>query len=98
DDLRQRARAVLSDPEIGAAVVAESPRPTIDGQYRGEPTLGPRLIVLRQVDLDEIGGVPEGNQPLPEILSCLRLAGHRLGLVPVPVLDAPTRPDRVIER
>lgn len=96
DDLRRRAASLLKDPEIGVAVVAETETPRIEGRYRSEPRLGPRLIVLPRTHLAEIGG--NGNQPLPELLAGLRAAGHRIGLIPVPRAGAPIAPSSPIAR
>lgn len=98
EELRRKARTILNDPEISVAVVAETPPPRITGRYRSEPRVGPRLIIARPEHLDEVGGIPDGETPLPELLAHFRAAGHRIGLIPIPAGVAPTRPARKITR
>ncbi|MEX0865177.1 MAG: glycosyltransferase [Acidimicrobiia bacterium] len=90
-ELRARVRALLADPEIGAAVVGETPGPRLIDRRRAEPVVGPRLIAMRSSDLAELGGVPVGSSPLPGLLARIRDAGHRIGLLPLPPGTAPTR-------
>lgn len=96
--LRSKAMSAMSDPDLGAVVVAETAPPRIRGRYRSEPEVGPRLIVVRSSHLEEVGGVPDGDAPLPELLALLRAAGIRIGMIPIPVADAPVQPQRTIER
>ncbi|MFQ5524508.1 MAG: glycosyltransferase, partial [Acidimicrobiia bacterium] len=84
---RRAVRAVLADSEIGAAVVGEVSPPRLVDRRRAEPPVGPRLIVARGEVFEEVGGAPHGD--LPGLLARLRDAGHRIGLIPVPVTSAP---------
>lgn len=88
-DVANRAVVTLGDADIGAGVVAEVDGPRLAGRRRTEPVIGPRLIAVRSSLLDEVGGIPDGEHPLPGLLTRLRDAGHRIGLIPVPVGDAP---------
>ena len=83
-ELVDKAVAVLADPEIGAGVVGDVEGPGLVNRRRVEPKVGPRLIAVRPETLDEVGGSPPGEHPLPGLLARLRDAGHRIGLVPVP--------------
>jgi len=89
-DLANRAVVTLGDAAIAAGVVGEVDGPRLAGRRRAHPVLGPRLIAVRSSLLAEVGGVPEGNHPLPGLLARLGDAGHRIGLIPVPAGDAPT--------
>jgi hypothetical protein len=89
-ELSNRAVVALGDSSIGAGVVGEVEGPSLAGRLRAEPKVGPRLIAVRSNILDEIGGVPEGDHPLPGLLARIRDAGHRLALVPLGPGDAPT--------
>ena len=60
------------------------------GRLRAEPVVGPRVIAVRSSVLDEVGGIPPGEHPLPALLARLRDAGNRIGLIPLPVGSAPT--------
>ena len=84
DDLVSRARSILADPDIAAAVVGEVASPRLKNHRRAEPDVGPRLIATTSSVLDEVGGVPAGDKPLPGLLARIRDAGHRIGLIPVP--------------
>ena len=84
DDLVSRARSILADPDIGVAVVGEVAPPRLKNRRRVEPDVGPRLIATTTSVLDEVGGVPAGDKPLPGFLARIRDAGHRIGLNPVP--------------
>jgi hypothetical protein len=88
-DLANRAVVTLGDPDIGAGVVAEVDGPRFTGTRRTEPEIAPRFIAVRSRFLDEVGGIPDGEHPLPGLLARLRDAGHRIGLVPVPPGNAP---------
>jgi len=88
-ELVDKAVAVLGDPQIGASVVGEVEGPKLVGRRRAEPGVGPRLIVVGQKTLDEVGGLPPGDHPLPGFLARLRDAGHRIGLIPTPLSKAP---------
>lgn len=88
-DQANRAVVVLGDPDIAAGVVAEVDGPRLVGRRRTEPVLAPRLIAVRQSVLEEVGGVPAGEHPLPGLLTRIRDAGHRIGLLPLPLEGAP---------
>lgn len=90
-DLANRAVVTLGDASIGAGVVGEVEGPRLAGRRRVEPVIGPRMIAVRSRFLDEVGGVPKGEHPLPGLLARLADAGHRIGLIPIPAGDAPTR-------
>jgi hypothetical protein len=89
-DLANRAVVTLGDQAIGAGVVGEVDGPRLAARLRAEPKVGPRFIAVRSVVLDEVGGVPDGDHPLPGLLARIRDAGHRIGLVPLAPGDAPT--------
>ena len=89
-DLVNRAVVTLGDRDIGAGVVGEVERPRLVDRRRTEPTVGPRVIAVRRAFLDEVGGIPDGDHPLPGLLARLRDAGHRIGLIPVTPQGAPT--------
>jgi hypothetical protein len=89
-DLANRAVITLGDLDIGAGVVGEVDGPRLVGRRRVEPVVGPRMIAVRSSLLAEVGGVPDGEHPLPGLLARIRDAGHRIGLVPIPAADAPT--------
>jgi len=88
-ELVDKAVAVLADPEIGAGVVGDVVGPKLVGRGRVEPQVGPRLIAVRPKTLDEVGGLPLGDHPLPGLLARLRDAGHRIGLIPTLPSGAP---------
>ncbi len=88
--LSNRAVVALGDATIGAGVVGEVDGPRLAGRLRVEPRVGPRLIAVRSNILDEVGGIPAGDHPLPGLLARIRDAGHRIGLVPLAPGDAPT--------
>jgi hypothetical protein len=87
--LSNKAVVALGDSAIGAGVVGEVESPRLAGRLRAEPAVGPRLIAVRSSILDEVGGVPAGDHPLPGLLARIRDAGHRIGLVPLTPGDAP---------
>jgi hypothetical protein len=89
-DLANRAVVALGDAAIGAGVVGEVDGPRLAGRRRVEPVVGPRMIAVRSSLLAEVGGIPEGEHPLPGLLARIRDAGHRIGLIPLPHGDAPT--------
>jgi hypothetical protein len=88
--LANRAVVALGDAAIGAGVVGEVDGPRLAGRLRAEPLVGPRLIAVRSNILDEVGGIPEGEHPLPGLLARISDAGHRVGLVPLTPGGAPT--------
>jgi len=90
-DLANRAVVTLGDAAIGAGVVGEVDGPRLADRLRAEPKVGPRVIAVRSSVLDEVGGVPAGEHPLPALLARLRDAGNRIGLIPIPVGSAPAR-------
>jgi len=89
-DLVNRAVVTLGDSGIGAGVVGEVEGPRLVGRRRAEPKVGPRVIAVRSSFLDAVGGIPNGEHPLPGLLARLRDAGYRIGLIPVPGGSAPT--------
>ena len=90
DELREKATRVLADPDLGVAVIGETAGPRLVDRRRAEPTVAPILTAARRDVLDEVGGIPPGDHPLPGLWARLRDAGHRIGLVPVPITGAPT--------
>ncbi len=90
-DLANRAVVTLGDSDIGAGVVGEVDGPRLAGRLRAEPKVGPRVIAVRSSVLEEVGGIPPGEHPLPALLARLRDAGNRIGLIPLPAGTAPTR-------
>jgi hypothetical protein len=88
--LSNKAVVALGDSAIGAGVVGEVDGPRLAGRLRTEPIVGPRLIAVRSSILDEVGGVPPGEHPLPGLLARIRDAGHRIALVPLTPGGAPT--------
>jgi hypothetical protein len=89
-ELSNRAVVTLGDASIGAGVVGEVVGPRLSGRRRAEPVVGPRLIAVRSTILDEVGGIPSGEHPLPGLVARIRDAGHRIGLIPIPADGAPT--------
>lgn len=87
--LRVMATQCLADPWLGAVVVGEVDEPRLVDRRRVEPTIGPRLLVVRAAVLDEVGGAPRGDHPLPGLLARIRDAGHPIGLIPMPGSGAP---------
>jgi len=83
NELASRARSILADPEIGAAVVGEVASPRLKNRRRAEPEVGSRLMATTTSVLDEVGGVPAGDHPLPGLLARVRDAGYRIGLIPI---------------
>jgi len=68
-DLANRAVVTLGDSAIGAGVVGEVDGPRLAGRRRAEPIVGPRVIAVRSSLLDEVGGIPPGEHPLPGLLA-----------------------------
>jgi glycosyltransferase involved in cell wall biosynthesis len=83
------AAGLLSDPELGAGIVAEVAQPSLVARRRVEPPLAPLAIAVRRSVWDEVGGPPPGPNPLPGFLARLRDAGRRLGVIPRPPAGAP---------
>ena len=78
------AARLFGRPGIDAAVAGNVEAPSWVDRSAGllvEPT----AIVTRQAVIDEVGGVPEGPDPLPGLLARITDAGHRIGLVPTTV-------------
>jgi Glycosyl transferase 4-like domain/Glycosyl transferases group 1 len=97
-DLANRVVVTLGDSAIGAGVVGEVDGPRLPGRRRAEPIVGPRVIAVRSSVLDEVGGIPPGEHPLPALLARLRDAGIRIGLVPLPAGTASTRRSDPVSR
>jgi hypothetical protein len=98
-DLANRAVVTLGDSAIGAGVVGEVDGPRLAGRLRAEPKVGPKVIAVRSSVLEEVGGIPPGEHPLPALLDRLRDAGNRIGLIPLSAGTAPTnRADPVSRR
>ena len=89
--LSDEAMRLLNDPFLGAVIAGETDPPRIVNMRRSEPEVGPRLIAIRDEVLKEVGGIPEGDTPLPVLHDRLRQAGHPVGLIPLPRTGAPTR-------
>lgn len=66
------ASRLLGRPGIAAVVVGGAKLPVI----------APDAIVIRTEVLNEVGGIPDGPDPLPGLLERLTDAGHLIGLVP----------------
>ncbi len=66
------APRLLGRPGVAAVVVGGTKLPVI----------APDVIVVRPEVLDEMGGIPEGPDPLPGLLERLTDAGHHIGLIP----------------
>ena len=78
------AARLFGRPGIDAAVAGRVEAPSWVDRSAGllvEPT----AIVTRQAVIDEVGGVPDGPNPLPGLLARITDAGHRIGLVPTTV-------------
>jgi glycosyltransferase involved in cell wall biosynthesis len=72
---------LLGRPGIDAAVAGRVEAPTWTDRTAGllvEPT----AIVTRRAIVDEVGGLPDGPDPLPGLLARITDAGHRIGLIP----------------
>lgn len=90
EDVRDLAVRLLADPWLGAVAAGEVDPPRITDRRRSEPAVGPRSIAVRRSVLEEVGGVPPGEHPLPALLQRIRDAGHPYGLIPLPRTGAPT--------
>ncbi len=66
------ASRLLGRPGVAAVVVGGTKLPVIT----------PDAIVIHTEILDEVGGVPDGPDPLPGLLERLTDAGHPIGLIP----------------
>lgn len=69
------------DAEIG--VVARVATPSIVDRKRVEPAMEPIAIAGHQDVIDEVGGLPGGDDSLAGLLARLRDAGRRFALLPV---------------
>ena len=85
------ATRLLSRADIAAAVMGEVAPPRLVDRRRVEPTVAPAAIVIKPGVLEDVGGVPQGTNPLPGLLARLRDAGCRIGLVPIPPAGAEAR-------
>jgi glycosyltransferase involved in cell wall biosynthesis len=68
-------------PGVDAVVAGRVGAPSWTDRSAGllvEPT----AIVTRRAVIDEVGGLPDGPDPLPGLLARITDAGHRIGLVP----------------
>lgn len=93
--VQEEALQALSDPWLGAVVAGETDPPRVIDRRRAEPSIGPRLIALRDEVLAEVGAVADAT-PLPVLVSRIRDSGHPIGLIPLPRTGAPTtRTDRI---
>jgi len=75
------AARLFGRPGIDAAVAGRVEAPSWVDRSAGllvEPT----AIVTRQAIIDEVGGLPDGPDPLPGLLARITDAGHRIGLIP----------------
>jgi glycosyltransferase involved in cell wall biosynthesis len=75
------AARLFGRPGIDAAVAGRVEAPSWADRSAGllvEPT----AIVTRQAIIDEVGGLPDGPDPLPGLLARIIDAGHRIGLIP----------------
>ena len=86
--LLDKARQLMVDQDLAAVVVGETDAPYLS-RRRSDPTIGPRAVVVRRWVLEEVGGEPAGENRLVALMERLIRAGHHLGLIPVPVTDAP---------
>ena len=75
------AARLLGRPGIDAGVVGFVEAPTWADRSTGL-LIEPTAIVTKQRFIDEVGGVPDGPNPLPGLLARITDAGHRIGLVP----------------
>lgn len=89
DSVRDRAVQLLGDTWLAAVVAGDTDRPRTVNRSRVEPTVGPRLVAIRREILEEVGGLPPGQHPLPGLLQRIRDAGHPYGLIPLPQSRAP---------
>lgn len=71
--------------EVG--VVAHVAPPSIVGRRRVEPPMDPVAIAAGADVIAEVGGPPDGPEPLPGLLERLRDAGRRLVVLPVHAED-----------
>jgi len=88
----------LSDPEVHVALLGEVARPRLVGRRRSEPKIAPRVMAVRGAVLNEVGGCPPGEQPLPALLQRVRDAGHRLVLMPADPAGASVNRSDPIDR
>lgn len=79
---RQRLLAPLADPTITVSIAGEVDPPGLVGRRRNEPEVAPLAIAASPQIIAEVGGVPDGDDPLPGLLGRLRDAGHHLALQP----------------
>src|SRR5690606_39604090 len=82
---------LLDGPRLRPGIGGDTVRPRSVSMRRSGPEVGPRLIAIRDEVLKEVGGIPEGDTPLPVLHDRLRQAGHPVGLIPLPRTGAPTR-------
>jgi len=89
------AARILGRPGIDAAVAGRVQAPSWSDRSTGL-LIEPTAIVTKQRIVDDVGGVPDGDDPLPGLLARITDAGHRIGLVPtiVDVVD-PERHDPI---
>ncbi len=78
-----RAIRLLRVPGAEVGVVARVGRPTIVGRRRSEPPMDPVAIAASSDVIDEVGGLPGGDDPLAGLLERLRDAGRRIALAPI---------------
>lgn len=86
---RTRLLLPLSDRFLDAAILGEVPTPGLVGHRRAESSVAPLAIAVRWEAFEEVGGAPDGEDPLPGLLDRLRTAGLRLALLPRPPAGAP---------
>ena len=89
------AARLLGRPGIDAAVAGRVQAASWSDRSTGL-LIEPTAIVTKQRIVDDVGGVPDGDDPLPGLLARITDAGHRIGLVPtiVDVVD-PKRHDPI---
>ena len=73
---------LLSDPGVEVGILGEVNAPRLVARRRAEPPIAPRAMAMRGASLNEIGGCPSGDNPLPALLRRVQDAGHRLALLP----------------
>ena len=89
----KRAIQLLNLPDVEVGVVARVAAPAIVGRRRREPPMDPVAIAASSEVIAEVGGVPEGEEPLPGLLDRLRDAGRRIALAPA-AANGPVDPSR----
>ncbi|MCJ7779201.1 MAG: glycosyltransferase [Acidimicrobiia bacterium] len=89
----ERAIQLLNLPDAEVGVVARVAAPAIVGRRRREPPMDPVAIAASSEVIAEVGGVPEGEEPLPGLLDRLRDAGRRIALAPA-AANGPVDPSR----